>query len=79
MQIKREVVTKVMIDDATGLQDGDTVVFIANGLCHIGIFKGITKRGCLSFEGNVKNEKVIYNIKPTSITAAEIKEHSIDE
>lgn len=79
MKIKREVVTKVMIDDATGLKDGDTVVFIANGLCHIGVFKGITKRGCLSFEGNVKNEKVIYNIMPKSITVADILEHEINE
>lgn len=72
MNIKREIVTEVMIDDKTKLEEGDTVKFIANNSCYFGVFEGVTPRGCLKFISNVDNVVVSFNVKPTSIKSIEI-------
>lgn len=75
MEIKREVITKVMIDEVNSLSKGDTVKFIANGICSFGIYDGMTVRGALKFSAKVGTMPVTYNVMPKSIEAIEVIEH----
>lgn len=72
MNIKREIVTSVMIDDERELKIGDYAVFIANDVCMCGMFKGLTKRGCLSFYDKIGGMEKYFNVMPSSIIAIDI-------
>lgn len=74
MEVKKQIVTEVRIDENTKLEIGDVVKFIANNSCQFGEYEGITTRGCLRFKGTVGKSVIHFNIKPTSIKAIEIIE-----
>lgn len=75
MEIKRETVTRVMIDEDTTLLQGDTVKFFANNTCNFGTFVGVTKRGALKFEAKVDGVSFEFKVMPKSIDEIEVIEH----
>lgn len=72
MKISRETITRVLVDDKTELMTNDKVMFATDSLCLAGTFKGISKRGDLTFNAKVKDVEVTFNVKPSSIKALEI-------
>lgn len=74
MEIKKQIVTEVRIDENTKLEKGDVVKFIANNGCQFGEYEGVTNRGCLKFKGTVNKAVSYFNVKPTSIKHIEIVE-----
>lgn len=75
MEIKRETITRVMIDENRSLLKGDTVKFIANGICHLGTFVGVSKRGALQFDAVVGKHQITFNVMPASVEDIEVIEH----
>lgn len=69
MEIKKEITANPMTTDGKILEYGDSVVFNADGKCLAGIYKGMSKRGAVMFDGIIANEKVTFNVMPRSITA----------
>lgn len=72
MKISRETITRVLVDDNTELKTNDKVMFATDSVCMAGTFKGISKRGDLTFYAKVKDNEVTFNVKPSSIKALEI-------
>lgn len=69
LEIKKQ--TTIFAVDAEGkpMQNGDRFVFIAGGKALTGAFIGITKSGALSFEQDVADKSIVYNVMPKSIDA----------
>lgn len=74
MEIKKQIITEVRIDEHSKLETGDTVKFIANNSCYLGEYEGMTNRGCLKFKGTVGKATIHFNIMPKSIKNIEIVE-----
>ena len=64
--IKRQVV-EVKTTDGKIINEGDTVVLVANGYTIVGVYKGISKKSALMFEGFAGFSDVTFNILPKSI------------
>ena len=71
MKIEKEVVVRLLTTDGQELKEGDEVIFNAIGKCFIGIYRGITKKGSIIFDGVIQEEPVRFNIMPKSITTIE--------
>lgn len=72
MNITREVVTTVIMDDGNELKSGDLVEFVLkDGLVCIGIFQKVTKRGSLEFARKVGEDIYKFAVMPSSITEME--------
>lgn len=71
IKVERKTITNINLGNGHKLCECDEVVFIANGLCHYGMFLGITKRGCLEFLGKVNGKEVRFSVKPSSIEELE--------
>ena len=54
------------------VKTNDKVMFATDSVCMAGTFKGISKRGDLTFNAKVKDVEVTFNVKPSSIKALEI-------
>ena len=67
MKIEKELVIRPMTADGQELIVGDECIFNVAGRCLIGIYKGITKHGALTFEGIISDAPVRFNVMPNSI------------
>ena len=76
MEIKKEITVNPMTTDGKVLECGDKVIFTAEDKCFAGIYKGISKRGAVMFDGVIAGTEVTFNVLPRSIMTiykAEIK------
>ena len=67
MEIKKEITVNPMTTDGEVLAYGDEVIFNAEGRCFAGVYKGISSRGAVMFEGVICSEIVMFNVMPKSI------------
>lgn len=72
MNIIRETVVKVTLDDGKVLQPGDHCIFFANGMICTGLFQGVTKRGSLEFAAKIGTDTYKFAVMPASIKEMEI-------
>lgn len=68
MEIKKEITVNPMTTDGKVLENGDEVVFIAEGRGFAGIYLGINKRGAVMFSTFFGDEPITFNVMPRSIT-----------
>lgn len=69
MEIKKEITVNPMTTDGKILENGDEVVFIAEGKSFVGIYLGINKRGAVMFSTYFGDEPITFNVMPRSIAA----------
>jgi hypothetical protein len=76
MEIKKAITFNPITTDGKILEYGDSVVFNAEGRCFAGIYRGISNRGAVMFDGVIAGTEVTFNVLPRSIMTiykAEIK------
>ena len=69
MQIRKETTITPLTTDGKALVAGETVVMIADGKGIIGTFLGMTPRGAVSFQTDIKGRKIYFNLMPGSIAS----------
>ena len=84
MEIRRTITSDAITSDNQVMQTGKTYIFDTSAGCLVGIYKGLTPKRALMFDGLLGNTPVTFNVMPTSIFAiyegyAEIKNHDESE
>lgn len=67
MQIEKKTEIIVKTTDGQIINIGDEVIFNADNKCLHGIYKGISTRGAIMFDGVIGKETVTFNVMPKSI------------
>lgn len=67
MEVVKRTVVEVKTTDGKIINEGETVILVANGYTIVGVYRGISKKSALMFEGVAGFSDVTFNILPKSI------------